>query len=289
MKIDETTKVLINGRYETYSVAYSPLYYWIYEYKIGAPLLTSGFVHFQTLGSNAIGWGLSPSLGSSSSYSCSSKAMILDASHQHTSSQIYSNFLQVNRDVYYASLLLGMVLPQQFINQTFQSSTEIIETQISYCDPSSSFSSTEDCVRTPEGSAYIPQNSSIFFINYLLSSKIPDGANASSPIADRSDILIFIPFGESDYSYSEDDVFDEDYREPVLSNWDWLGIALGIITAGLLIVGILFFSRSMQRKSQIKNFTELKTISSPETNHEMAISHEDETVAMDLGTELLAS
>lgn len=274
-------------------MAYSPLYYWIYEYKIGAPLLTSGLVHFQTLGSNAIGWGLSPSLdsssGSSSSYSCSSKAMILDASHQHTSSQIYLNFLQVNRDVYYASLLLGMVSPQQFINQTFQSSTEIIETQISYCDPSSSsFSSssslsslsTEDCVRTPEGSAFIPQNSSIFFINYLLNSKIPDGANATSPVADRSDILIFIPFGESDYSYSEDDVFDEDYSEPVLSNWDWLGIALGIITAGLLIIGILFFSRSMQRKSQRKNISDLKIISIPETNHEMAISHEDETAEL---------
>jgi hypothetical protein len=234
-------------------------------------------VHFQTLGSNAIGWVLS-SFGTS----CHSQSVILDSSHQHTSSQIYLNFVQTNREVYFGSSFLGIVAPLQFINQTFQSFTEIIETQIFYCDPltssvassvsfspfSSADSSTENCVDTPEGSALIPQNSSLFFLNYLLNSKLPDHSNATAPLTNRSEILIFIPYGESDYSFSEDDVFDEDYSEPLLSTWDWIGIALGIITVGVLLIGIIFFSRSMRKtKSEPLSDHNNETVSEAETMH----------------------
>jgi hypothetical protein len=262
--VEATTKILTNGRYRTYSVEYSTLYYWVYEYNIGAPLLTSGSVDFQTLGSNAIGWGLSAT-GSS----CQSQSVILDSSHQQTSSQIYLNFVQNNREVYFGSTFLGIVTPLQYLNQTFQSLTEITETSISYCNPLSESSEQIDCVDTPEGSAVIPSNSSIFFINYLLNKRIPDGpSNATSPPStNHSEILIFIPFGESDYSYAEDDLFDEDYNEPPLSAEDWTGIALGILTAGLLLLGILFFFKSMRKKSSLSSL-EIPTESSSEQRAE---------------------
>lgn len=250
-KVEETTKVITNGRYRTYSVQYSSLYYWVYQYSVGTPLLQSGSVRLTTLGGSAIGWGYD-----ALRQLCSSQELIVDSSYQNMSTQIYFNSVDQSRDVYFGADFLGMTLPNTFLNQTSSTPTQIIETSISFCQ----HLSRSECISTPEGSAYIPLNSTLFVINYLLNMKIPDRGNQSTPSLNRSDILLFTSYGEIDYSYAEDDIFDEDYSEPTLSTWDWIGIGLGLLTVVMVVIGIYFYYMS-RRKPQKTASPQINNIS----------------------------
>jgi hypothetical protein len=227
-------------------VNYSPLYFWIYEYQPGTSLLGSGSVHFKTLGGNAVGWTLS------SNGVCLSQTVILSELSQERSTQIFLNSLSNNEDVYFGLLFLGTAFPftpsssssspASVLNQSSSSVTQIIETAVSYCHKGS----LTECVMTPQGSATIPLNSSLFFIHYLLSSHDPSPRDNDTAAAfNRSDILVFTPFGDTDYFYAEDDIFTEDYSEPSLSTWDLVGIMLGIITGATLLLAMVVFYRSL--------------------------------------------
>lgn len=235
--------MITNGRYRTYSLEYSVLYYWIYEYALGTSLLFSGTVRLATLGGNAIGWGYL------SLDKCSSQELVMNQYYQNLSTQIYFNSVDQSRDIYFGKDYLGMALPGESLNQISATTTHITETSISFCQ----HLSTSQCITTPQGSAMIPLNSTIFFITYLLNTKIPGYGNRSTPSINRSDILIFSSFGEVDYAYAEDDIFDEEYSEPPLSTWDWIGIGLGILISAILVVGLIFFYTSMRKPQTREN------------------------------------
>jgi hypothetical protein len=183
---------------------------------------------------------------------------------QQKTTQIYLNALYATENVYFGSVFLGKAAPLvsssssvSLVNQSSSSATQIIETTISYCQDGSS----TECVTTVEGSATIPLNSSIFFIHYLLSSLVPPSSNGTGVAVNRSDILIFTPYGDTDYSYAEDDIFTEDYSEPPLTTWDLVGIVLGTATAVTLLLAMVKFYRSSSGRGKGETDTTTTTLS----------------------------
>ena len=132
------------------------MYYWVYQFNKKQTLLYSGRVTFQTIGSNSIGWVLN------NHNLCEIYEIVLDSNEEEKSHIFYINQALTQRLIYlnYKNYL-GTVSPLKYINQTYFYNYTINEVAVSFCDDSL------NCVQTPQGSAFIPIGSSLFYINTI--------------------------------------------------------------------------------------------------------------------------
>jgi hypothetical protein len=208
----------------TFTVDYSPVYYWIIDETL--TVLASGSLTLPTTGSNAVGWVMS------SDNTCHLLQIELNTTYSTRSSLIYINTVRIDKIA-----ILG-VNPQGFVPATapfnylvisYVDTFTFLDTSVTFCPYGST--STADCDSSRPGSATIPPGGALFLMNIGLTSGAP---------VNRTFLSVFTPTGIADFGILNDDEFDFDLSsgddDPKMILTDYIGVGMSAVVAALLLL-----------------------------------------------------